>query len=247
MLLGFDFTGFLLIIFPPILYTLIIYFSSPYKSLSLKDSSKFLIGGIFSVIILNFFHFFFPLWNSVFISGAFYQDFFITAPKEEISKFLMFFIIYKGLYNEGKFHPITYMFYFSMIGLGFGLIENVHYVSNYGYWVLKFRIFGALFVHMICGMLFGYWIGISKIKKSKYHLRNISSLYLNSRPKIKLFIYSIFGLLSASIYHGLWNYHLSVLKGIHEPFSILLLIVGFLSCKLLSRDLINQYNDNLKS
>ena len=36
-----------------------------------------------------------------------------------------------------------------------------------GFEILKYRTFVAVLVHMICCLLLGYWIGVSKIKKSK--------------------------------------------------------------------------------
>jgi len=245
MILGFNLLGLIALLLPPILYAWIIYLSSPYKSLSLKVSRKFLTGGIFSVVILHIIVFCFPYWDMSHLYDCFYQQFWVVAPREEISKCIMFFIIYKGLNNK-NLHPVAYMFYFGMIGLGFAFIENMQYVSNYGFWVLKARTFGSVFVHMICGMLFGYWIGVSKIKKSKFTLRTISSIYLSSRPKLKTILYIFVGLLTAISFHGLWNYHLHMFFSISKPFSILMLMVGFLSCKLLSRDLINQYQKSKK-
>lgn len=246
MIAGFDFINFISVVLPPFLYAWIIYLSSPYKSLSIKDSSKFLLGGIFSVTLLTLISFSFPYWSHYHVSDPFWGSFWITAPKEELSKFLMFLIVYKGLNDYKNLHPITYMFYFGMIGLGFALIENISYVYRYGPYVLKFRTFGAVFVHMICGLLFGYWLGMSKIKKSKFSLRTISSIFLSSRPRIKIFLYSLIGIITASCFHGLWNYHLNVWGAYSTPFSILLLMVGFLSCKILSRDLINQFQKSIK-
>ena len=246
MILGFNLINFLLILLPPILYAWIIYLSSPYKSLSILDSSKFLLGGIFSVTLLQMVSFAFPFWSHLYVLDPFWQSFWVTAPKEELSKLLMFLIIYKGLDDHKDLHPITYMFYFGMIGLGFAIIENISYVYRFGMYVLKFRTFGAVLVHMICGMLFGYWLGIGKIKKSKFTLRTISSIFLSSRPKTKLFLYTLIGIITASCFHGLWNYHHSVWGLFATPFSILLLMVGLLACKLLSRDLINQYQKSQK-
>lgn len=246
MILGFDLTGFFYLVFPPLLYAWIIYVSSPYKSLSFKDSSKFIVGGLFSVIILQMIMFFFPFWNPHSCLDSFWANYWVVAPREEISKFIMFLIIYKGLNNHNKLHPITYMFYFGMIGLGFGLIENLTYVAKFGFWVLKVRTFGALFIHMICGLLFGYWIGMGKVVKSKFSLRTISSIYLSSRPKFKSILYTLMGLITAVCYHGLWNYNISIFGNASAPISILILMVGFLACKLLSRDLINQYQKSNK-
>jgi RsiW-degrading membrane proteinase PrsW (M82 family) len=138
------------------------------------------------------------------------------------------------------------MFYMGMIGLGFSLIENVNYISRYGFEVLKYRTFGAVLVHMICGLLLGYWIGVSKIKKSKFKERTISAIYLSSRPRLKSILYAGMGLLTACCFHGLWNYNIIIFSYYSTPIAILMLMVGFLACKLLSRDLIYQYQKSNK-
>jgi RsiW-degrading membrane proteinase PrsW (M82 family) len=240
MVLGFNLLGLILLLFPPLLYALIMYLSSPYRSLSLRSSLNFLIGGMFSIILLRIIFFIFPLWDMSHILDPFYQQFWVVAPKEEIAKCIMFFIVYKSL-DEKNIYPIAYMFYFGMIGLGFAIIENIQYISYYGFEVLQTRTFGAVFVHMICGMLLGYWVGASKIKKSKFSLRTISSIYLSSRPKIKTTLYLLMGIITSISFHGLWNYNIHVFNLVAKPISILILMVGFLACKLLARDLINQY------
>ncbi len=245
MILGFNLIGLLAIIFPPLLYAWIIYLSAPYKSLTLKNSLNFVISGVFSIVILNFISFFFPYWNFYYFLDPFWQSFWAVAPKEELAKFLMFLIIYKGMDDDSQSHPITYMFYLSMVGLGFALVENIQYVARYGFEVLLVRDFGSVFVHMICGLLFGYWLGMSKISKRKSSLKTISSSYLKSKPILKSFLYTIMGLITASIFHGLWNYHLSIFGISSKPISIIILIVGFLACKLLSRDLVNQYEKSI--
>ena len=246
MILGFNLVGLLVLILPPLLYAWIIYISSPYKSLSLKNSLSFVVGGVFSVVILDTLSFLTPYWNTLYILDPFWQQFWATAHKEEISKFLMFLIIYKGLNDKSIKHPITCMFYMGMIGLGFSLIENVNYISRYGFEVLKYRTFGAVLVHMICGLLLGYWIGVSKIKKSKFKERTISAIYLSSRPRLKSILYASMGLLTACCFHGLWNYNIIIFSYYSTPIAILMLMVGFLACKLLSRDLIYQYQKSNK-
>tara|TARA_R100001443_G_scaffold94722_2_gene101239 strand:- start:1072 stop:1857 length:786 start_codon:yes stop_codon:yes gene_type:complete len=246
MVLGFNLVGLLVLAFPPLLYAWIIYVSSPYKSLSLKKSLSFVIGGLFSVVILDTLSFLTPYWNGLYICDPFWQQFWVTAPKEEISKFLMFLIIYKGLSNKLIKHPITCMFYMGMIGLGFALIENINYIARFGFEVLKYRTFGAVLVHMICGLLLGYWIGVSKIKKSKFKERTISAIYLSSRPRLKSILYAGMGLLTACCFHGLWNYNIIIFSYYSTPIAILMLMVGFLACKLLSRDLVNQFEKSKK-
>ena len=246
MILGFNLISFIALILPPLLYGLILHLTSPYNSLKIKHSVSFLVGGIFSVVILNFINFFFPFSDTLYFTDSFWQSFWIVAPREELSKFIMFLIIYKSLDNEFELHPITYMFYFSIVGLGFAIVENIGYVNTYGIEVLKFRTFGAVLVHMICGMLFGYWIGLGKIKRYKYETKTQISDILFDFPRIKAFLYFLMGLISAVSFHGLWNYNIKIFLNHSVLISILMVIVGLLACKLLYRDLINLYEKSNK-
>jgi hypothetical protein len=54
------------------------------------------------------------------------------------------------------------------------------------------------------------------------------------------------GLITASTFHGLWNYHINIYQNLSTPISILMLMVGFLACKLLSRDLTTQHQKSIK-
>ena len=246
MILGFNLLGLLLLFFPPLFYAWLIYIIAPHKSLSLKNSIKFIIGGIFSVVILDFILFLTPYWDLTYTYNSFLQQFFITAPKEEISKFFMFLIIYKGLDDKSQKHPITCMLYLGMLGLGFSLIENINYISKFGFEVLQYRTFGAVFVHMICGLLLGYWIGVSKIKKLKLKIKSTASIYLSSRPKLKSLLYISMGLITSICFHALWNYNILTFVHYSTPIAVLMLMVGFLTCKFLFKDLVNQYDKSKK-
>ena len=52
------------VITPPIFYALIIYFSSPLKSLNWKSSLKAIAAGVASVTVVYTFNAFFPTWDA---------------------------------------------------------------------------------------------------------------------------------------------------------------------------------------
>lgn len=233
------------IIIPPSLYVLIIYLTSPYKVLSIKTSFVFLMMGVFSMTTLFCLNVIFPHWRDFFIfNDDFNSCFWITAPKEELAKYLMFSI---GIYhllaiNEGKKqHPLTYMFYFSMVGLGFALYENIGYAYEFGIEVLRSRTFSSTLLHMIVGMVFGYFIALGKIKKSKFKDRSVFGVICEKYPKLKLRIYTLIGYIFAVLIHGLWNYNLSNPGPSTITILIAFVLVGLVVVKFLVNDICEQY------
>ena len=64
--------------------------------------------------------------------------------------------------------------------------------------------------------------------------------------KLKMCIYTIIGLLCAIMYHGLWNYNLSVSWVAASPIMILMIIFGLTISKFASTDLYNHHRKSLK-
>ncbi len=246
MILEFDIALASATLLPVLFYLFIIYLTSPFKTISLKYCLAFFVAGIFAPVCLDLIHAFFPLWNSINIISPIHQQFLTVAPQEELCKYIMFFIVYKNLDNEYELHPISYMYYFAIIGLGFAFIENIAYVSSYGPSVIMPRILGPTIVHMFCGLLFGYWISLSRLRISNYFDRNTANVYLFKKPLVKKFAYWTIGFITACMFHGLWNFNIQTSGYAVDTVSIILLFTGFVTVKLLRRDLIIQYNKTLK-
>jgi RsiW-degrading membrane proteinase PrsW (M82 family) len=236
------------VILPPLIYAFIIYLSSPLKSLNWKSSLKAIAAGVASVTVVWICNAFIPTWDTwSYLFDPFAQQFYVVAPKEELSKFIAFILVIGAIYKKGDYaHPISYMFYFAMVGLGFALIENVGYGQRYGMDVLYIRAFTATVTHMICGLLFGYWIGLGKIVRSKFQSRSLMGVWLENKPNIRSIIYTLMGFITAVSFHGLWNYNLTVSGKASEPIMIFLLFTGLIVSRLLFRDLITQYRKSIE-
>jgi len=244
MLLGFNITMTLLVIFPPLLYTFILYLSSPHGSINIKNCIYCIVAGILSIALFDFLKLILPHWNEFYIYGQFNADFKITAAREELVKYIMFAVMIINFKRQKQLHPVAYMFYFGIIGLGFALIENVGYYQNYGPFVLKGRAFTSTLIHMNCGLLFGYWIGLSKIIKSPNKSNSVATYLLAGRPKLKSLLYFIAGYTTAIIYHGLHNYNLHTSFYSADTIMIIWIVFGLIIVKLLYRDLITEYEKN---
>tara|TARA_B100000927_G_scaffold290552_1_gene289715 strand:- start:736 stop:1509 length:774 start_codon:yes stop_codon:yes gene_type:complete len=245
MLLGFDFQLFVGVFFIPLLYALVIYLTAPYKSVSFKRGLVYLFAGMMSVVAVQLFYFFVPWFTSNFSFGdPFVKFFFVVGPVEELSKFLLFFFIL-NLTNDKRVsdHPFRHMFYLGMTGLGFAIMENIHYASNYGEGILFIRTFTSTIAHMIFGLLCGYWVGLGVINKKKMSNRSVFGVLTMKYPFIKRALYTFTGLLVACFYHGLYNYNLITSMYASQVILIMILMFGLIFSRMLAIDLNNQFRN----
>jgi len=229
------------ILLPPLIYVLILYLTSPLKTLSLSKSLFYFMGGILSINFVQMYYAFIDV-NTL---SPFYEQFFGVGPREEICKFLAFLGVSTAFKKE-KTHPVATMYYMGIVGLGFAMFENLHYVFRYGSDILYARTFTSTLGHLIFSMCLGYWLGLSQIDKGKYGNRSIFGLYMHRFKKLKSIVYILIGLICAITYHGLWNYNFYFWGGATEPFMILMLIVGMTTIKFATTDLYNHHRKSLR-
>jgi RsiW-degrading membrane proteinase PrsW (M82 family) len=253
MIMGMNISLLVGLIFPPIIFALVIYLTSPYKSIDLKRGFHHIAGGITSILLLSFLMVLFPNWDKSPIE--FFNTFFFIAPREELVKLLVFlFLGGVGYRKSKKEHPIATMFYMGMVGLGFAMYENIQYVIMYGKGVLGIRIFTATIAHMLFGLFMGYWMAKGNIDNGRGN-RSVMGVILSTRPLLKRFIYVTLGWLSAVGYHGLWNYNLMVSHQSYmgmtdvsaSPIMIMLLFFGLVGAKFAHKDLNDSYRNSFKN
>jgi RsiW-degrading membrane proteinase PrsW (M82 family) len=184
------------------LYSLILYLAAPRKTITLKEIYTSVLAGVLSITILQFTYAVFP--NQ--IQGDFHEFMYVVAPREELSKFIMFLLATKWISKKRKIKPVGYMIISCAVALGFALEENMHYYLKYGEHVLSVRNVSAMPAHMFFGGIMGYWYAVGKLNIGKFGRRiNLGQWFIKSR----LTIYSTIGLFCASLLHGIWNYSLS--------------------------------------
>ena len=225
----------------PLTYVIVLYLTAPNKTLDLKVAALCFLGGILST---NFVQIYYALFEIV-VTNNFEQYFFSVAPREEISKLVAFLLIIFSL-KKRNFHPVSLMYYLGIVGLGFATFENFMYGMIYGEDIIVYRSFTATFGHLIFGLFLGYWVGLGKVDLGKYGNRSLFGFYMFRYKKLKMSIYTLIGLLCAIIYHGLWNYNLSVSWMAATPIMIFMVIFGLTVSKLASTDLYNHHRKSLK-
>jgi RsiW-degrading membrane proteinase PrsW (M82 family) len=192
----------ILAVAPPLLIAYYVYQKDKYdkepKSLIIKS---FLFGclGIIPAIFLE-------LFAKGMFTNLFLYVFFGIALVEEGVKY---FFLKKYLFNKPDFNePMDGIVYAVMISLGFATVENIFYVFNHPdqeIQVAVMRMFTAIPLHAVCGIILGYFVGLAKFSD-------------NSRT----LLYK--GLFLATLVHGLYNYFIFLGEGF--IFSIIALVVA---------------------
>jgi RsiW-degrading membrane proteinase PrsW (M82 family) len=211
-------------VLPAIFYSLLIYHKAPKGIVRKKPMWSYIFIGVLSIQILKTIHFLFPhihqymeshqvmysvgdgmfriveeptLW-AIFVFAFFQVAFF-----EELSKWFAFRVgnAVRGDTRSGLDSPFAVMFYSVMIAVGFAVFENIHYVGR-ALWgdlqgvdpnqMLLVRSLNSVVVHMISGLFMGYFIAIG---------RRCKNIFKHAG-------YTILGLLSATAFHGLYDFNL---------------------------------------
>lgn len=139
---------------------------------------------------------FFSQYTSRFLSNiGTMQYVFGQAGVEEFCKLLLFMsLVYFGTKYDEIYDGIVYM---CLIALSFAAIENTMYAFNESTFVDSISValvrdVTTIPVHVMCGILLGYFLSLSKFSKDSFH--KISNIF--------------FGLLVAFLTHGVYNYFL---------------------------------------
>jgi RsiW-degrading membrane proteinase PrsW (M82 family) len=105
---------------------------------------------------------------------------------EEFSKF--FFVRFVLYYNKNFNEPFDGIVYSVMVGMGFATLENIVYVFDSGIQTGILRMFTAVPAHATFAVFMGYFLGRAKFTHHKE------------------FALSALALLSATLFHGSYDY-----------------------------------------
>jgi len=211
-------------VLPAIIYSLLLYHKAPKGVLKKKPMWSYIIIGLLSIQILKIIHFLFPnihkyietlpviydLGDGIFamkqeptLWAIFIFAFFQVAFFEELSKWFALRVgnAVRGDTRAGIDTPFAVMFYSVMIGVGFAVFENIHYVGR-AMWgdlqgvdvnnMLLIRSLNSVVVHMLSGLFMGFFIAIG---------RRCKNIFKHAG-------YTMLGLLVATIFHGYYDFNL---------------------------------------
>lgn len=159
----------LLAILPPILIAYYIYKKDKYDVEPIRMIIKSFLFGCLTVIPVIFLEKYF---NQDVFPNMFLYVFFGIALVEEGVKYLF---LKNFLYSNDDFNePMDGIVYAVMISLGFATIENLAYVFLYfpdqAINVGLRRMFTAIPLHALCGVILGYFVGLAKFSQNKDRL-----------------------------------------------------------------------------
>lgn len=211
---------FLFCILPIIIYSLLMFFNSPTLSIRLKTTFTYFYIGLLSITILQAIHFIFPHIGDLFFKSDNQQinangfPFQVSQPTfntlvfytfiqiglmEELSKWISIKAVdyMRGKRRKNLDHPYAIMFYCSIVGASFAVLENIQYVKRamigeFGpiqpFDMLVTRGISSVIIHMCCGLFIGYYLALSK-----------------GFGRFKRILYNLIGIAAASFAHGLYD------------------------------------------
>ena len=176
---------------PVIIFLYLIYNKDRVKEPA-KLLAKCFFGGFLSIIIALIID---GIIQAIFkepssaLGSSFYNAFLLAGLPEEFSKFIiMYWLVWKSKDFDQHFDGIIYAVFVSM---GFALVENIGYVSNYGLVTAVWR--GVLSVpgHGFFAVIMGYYFSLARFHKGN----EVNKLLLLS-------------LLMPALFHGLYDFTL---------------------------------------
>lgn len=191
MLEGNRLLPFIFTFLPALVYAAMVYFTAPYQSIGRRMSQLYFQMGVISATITGWFLWIFPEWQTPLSSDPMNAllalTFFQIGVLEEGMKFYMFKATEQ--YRIKHSHPCAIMFYGMCISAGFAVMENVMYLQMFGNDVLLIRAFSAIVLHVVTGLMMGYFMAQSKVHKK-----------LN-------YLYQSLALIVPIFFHGLYDFN----------------------------------------
>ena len=193
----------LLAILPPLLIAYYVYQKDKYDKEPKRLIIKSFLFGCLAILPAIFLE---TIYDQSLFPNLFLYVFFGIALIEEGVKY---FFLKNYMYKKEEFNePMDGIVYGVMISLGFATVENIAYVfGNEGQElrIAIMRMFTAIPLHAVCGVILGYFVGLAKFSDDK-------------RPLL------FKGLFLAVLIHALYNYFIFLGQGF--IFSIIVLIVA---------------------
>lgn len=240
---------FLLAFLPALIYSTIIYFNDR-NNIRLRTTVSYLIGGYISISLLFIVQRIFPHLHDPFFTNDIVDDWGDTIREPTLISLLTYCLFQVAMIEEMvkgmAWHAIGFirnsaytrddslfstMFYTCMVSVGFAGIENLSYFIEFQeHNVILTRSFSAVILHMLCGLIMGYFFALSRLKKDV--MSGIGQKCL--------------GLLSAIALHGAYNFSIyAEMNGIVGPLfgtiqiMYVVLLVGLIAATMCGRSLLS--------
>ena len=213
--------------FPVFLYSFLIFILVPKGFLSGRRARRYLTAGFLGPILVYAFSYVFPHWRvpiSPFMdfSTLSYNAFIQVAVIEEICKFITFAWVFSQRRNAGFDNPISVIYYSMMASAGFALIENISYLMDFGDSVLFIRAISAILMHMISGVIMGYFIQKAYIYKTVLFEKN--SFYERFKLMFHKIKFVVYGIAAAVLFHGAYDLTIMLPYNLNQTYFVILVL-----------------------
>lgn len=187
---------------PALVYAYVVYRSFK-RTASLKVSFLYFLMGALSVTAVMAFHWILPWWTQVwhgdFVTAAAIFAFYQVALVEESVKLL--FYRFTDMYRKRLPGLFGTMFYTMSVSLGFAVVENMTYAWQMGDDVLATRAVSAVILHLMSGLMMGYFITIGRYRDQR--------------------LYWSLALIVPTLFHGLYDFNIMV-QNMVTPFGMVI-------------------------
>lgn len=216
-------------ILPVLMYIFLIYYIIPKNFVSLARGRRYFITGLMSPFIVFLIYFILPNWGTAISNDNFYSYFFYAFIQVGLLEEICKFSIFQWVNSERQSHkydlPIAIMFHSLMTSLGFAVTENIGYLinlyknfsndpmvtelqlNNSMLFLAASRSLTAVVIHMICGVILGYYFSKSIISKFDYS-NFIKKLNFKNKFLLNKLYYILLGIIFATAYHGIYDLNL---------------------------------------
>lgn len=192
-----------LAVLPVILLLRYIYKKDKYEKEPLGLLIVAFVGGMFSIpLALTGAS---MLENIYYSDSVFYSAFFEAALVEEVSKFIILFLLI--WWNKNFNEYMDGIVYAAFVGLGFACIENILYVFDGGIGTGIVRALLSVPGHFLFAVAMGYFFALAKFEKKNRGW------------------YLLLSLLVPILFHGLFDYLLMINEHIPEYLSAIILML----------------------
>lgn len=195
----------LLAILPTFLYSMILYLLLPKNTVSFKVMSKYFTIGLISPLIVILIHYTFPELKLLF-GLSIVGTTLLFAFFEELSKYITNYWSTTNITNTKNKTTTSIMMYSLSTAASFAIVENIHYAMTFNKMPIEVTLvrgFSANVMHLICGLIMGYFIAKARFQKDV--IFKFFAYQKLIRIKIIKFFIIISGLILTSLYHTLYN------------------------------------------
>ncbi len=197
---------------------------------------------------------------------------------EESSKYVTFQWVSTERHSEKFDLPIATMFYSMMASVGFAIVENITYVIRVRDSIMtellhmldnglsvdpvQFQQFlndsvmnvaltravSAAIIHMVCGIIMGYFLSLAHQQKYIIDTKLSNDDNIITQPNFKRWWYVFLGIITASIFHGMYDINLMLPDNTWEKyFHYVNIFIGLLISSFIIKKMVRQSIETRKT